>query len=82
VPEKQPCATKPHLARQLRQRALEARVPAAWVTGESVYGDDRQLRVWLEEPERAHGLAVAGKEYVWLGRQPPQVKTLLAHPWL
>jgi SRSO17 transposase len=77
VPEKQPFATKPQLARQLLQRAFDARVPAAWVTGDSVYGDDRRLRVWLEEHERAHVLAVSGKEYVWLGRQPQQVKTIL-----
>src|SRR5713101_9973958 len=46
VPEKQPFATKPQLARQLLTRAFEAQVPAAWVTGDSVYGDDRR-RVWL-----------------------------------
>ena len=49
VPEEQPFATKPQLARQMLKRAFDARVPAAWVTGDSVYGDDRRLRLWLEE---------------------------------
>ena len=49
LPETHPFATQPQLARQMLERAFAATVPAAWVTGESVYGDDRRLRVWLEE---------------------------------
>jgi SRSO17 transposase len=78
VPEQQPFATKPQLARQLLERAFDAQVPAAWVTGDSVYGDDRRLRVWLEERERAYVLAVSGKEYVWRDWHQHQVKTVLA----
>ena len=78
VPEKHPFATKPQLARQMLKRAFDAQVPAAWVTGDSVYGDDRRLRVWLEERAQAYVLAVSGKEYVWRGWQQYQVKTLLA----
>jgi len=59
-------------------RAFEAKVPAAWVTGDSVYGDDRRLRVWLEEQAQAYVLAVSGKEYVWRGWRQHQVKTVLA----
>ena len=51
---------------------------APWVTGDSVYGDDRRLRTWLESHERAYVLAVSGKEYVWLGWRQRQVKTILA----
>ena len=36
VPEEQPFATKPQLARQLLERAVNAKVPAAWVTSDSV----------------------------------------------
>jgi SRSO17 transposase len=78
LPEKHPFATKPELARQMLKRAFDARVPAAWVTGDSVYGDDRRLRVWLEEREQAYVLAVSGKEYVWREWQQHQVKTVLA----
>ena len=58
VPEEQPFATKPQLARQLLERAFNAKVPAAWVTGDSVYGDDRRLRLWLEAQAQAHVMAV------------------------
>jgi SRSO17 transposase len=71
-------ATKPHLARQVLTRAFDAPGPAAWGTGDSVYGDDRQLRLWREAQERAYVLAVSGKEYVWQGWQQRQVKTVLA----
>ena len=60
------------------KRAFAARVPAAWVTGDSVYGDDRRLRVWLEERAQAYVLAVSGKVYVWRGWRQHQVKTVLA----
>ena len=51
-------ATKPRLARQMLQRALEAGVPARWVTGDSVYGSDRQLRHFLESRHVAYVLGV------------------------
>jgi SRSO17 transposase len=78
VPAEQRFATKPQLARQLLQRAFEAGVPAAWVTGESVYGDDRRLRVWLEEQDHAYVMAVSGKAYVWRAGRQHQVKSILA----
>jgi SRSO17 transposase len=60
------------------KRAFDHGVPAAWVTGDSVYGDNRSLRLWLEEHRHAHVLAVSGKEYVWRAGRQQQVKTLLA----
>ena len=78
IPAEQLFATKPELARRLLAQAFQAGVPAAWVTGDSVYGNDRRLRVWLEAQERASVLAVSGQEYVWLGWQQRQVKTILA----
>lgn len=70
--------TKPVLARRMLERAFQAGVPAAWVTGDSVYGDDRRLRLWLEEREQAYVLAVSGKEYVWIGFKQQRVSKLLA----
>lgn len=78
IPEDRHFATKPQLAQQMLARAFAAGVPAAWVTGDSVYGDNRQLRRWLEAQPQAYVLAVSGKEYVGLGAQPRQVKALLA----
>jgi SRSO17 transposase len=53
-------------------------VPVRWITGDSVYGGNRRLRLWLEEQEQAYVLAVSGKDYVWSGWRQYQVKTLLA----
>jgi SRSO17 transposase len=78
IPDERAFATKPELARQMLQRAFEAGVRLAWVTGDSVYGDDRTLRGSLEERNQAYVLAVSGKESVWLHHQQQQVKTLLA----
>jgi SRSO17 transposase len=41
-------ATKPGLARRMIGRALDAGTPAAWVTGDEVYGADPHLRADLE----------------------------------
>jgi SRSO17 transposase len=78
IPADRGFATKPQLARQLLARAFAAGVPAAWVTGDCVYGNDRRLRLWLEARPQAYVLAVSGKEYVWVRGQPRQVKTILA----
>jgi len=78
IPAERRFATKPQLAQHMLQRALAAAVPARWVTGDSVYGNDRRLRLWLEAQPHAYVLAVSGQEYVWLGWQQRQVKTLLA----
>ncbi len=77
VPAERRFATKPQLAKAMLQRALAAGVPARWVTGDSVYGDDRRLRMWLEAQAHAYVLAVSGKEYVWLDWHQRQVKAVL-----
>src|SRR5918911_1645280 len=62
IPDQRPFATKPALARQMLQRSFTAGVSLAWLTGDSVYGDDRKLRQWLEGRTQAYVLAVSGKE--------------------
>jgi SRSO17 transposase len=78
IPEDRRFATKPQLARQMLQRVLATGVPAKWVTDDSVYGEDRRLRLWLEAQPQAYVLAVSGKAYVWLHGRQWQVKTILA----
>ncbi len=78
IPAERLFATKPQLAQQMLKRAFDAGVPAAWVAGDSVYGDNRALRMWLEEHHHAHVLAVSGKEYVWHASRQHQVKSLVA----
>jgi SRSO17 transposase len=76
VPKEVEFATKPQLAQRMLQRARQAGVPAAWVTGDAVYGGDRKLRMWLEEEEQPFVLEVACKEPLWAGtaRGPRQVR--------
>jgi SRSO17 transposase len=70
-------------------RARAAGVPAGWVTGDEVYGGDRRLRVWLEECDVPHVLAVKRTEPLWAApargpRQVPAadlVATLPAAAW-
>ena len=55
--------TKPQLAQAMLERALDAGVPAAWVTGDEVYGGDRRLRLWLEARLRADPVAAGALQH-------------------
>jgi SRSO17 transposase len=59
VPDQVGFATKPALATRMVTRALDAGVPAAWVTGDEVYGADPRLRAALEARSIGYVLAVA-----------------------
>jgi SRSO17 transposase len=65
VPEAIEFRTKPQLARAMLARAFEAKVPCGWVTGDEVYGGDRRLRVWLEDQQMPHVLAIKRTEPLW-----------------
>jgi SRSO17 transposase len=67
IPEGTAFATKPALAKAMLGRAFAAGVPAAWVTGDEVYGGDGGLRRWLEGERRPYVLAVRANQYVWAG---------------
>lgn len=58
VPQSVAFATKPQLAQTLLTRALDGGVPAAFVTGDSVYGNDASLRQFLQERGQAYVLAI------------------------
>ena len=57
-------ATKPELAMRMITRALDAGVPAGWVTGDEVYGQHAKLRMMLEERQMPYVLAVAVNQRV------------------
>ena len=78
IPDERGFATKPALARQMLARSFAAGVVLAWVTGDSVYGDARSLRGWLEERQQAYVLAVSGNERVWLDQEQRPIKKILA----
>jgi len=65
VPESVVFQTKPQLAKAMLSRALDAGVPFSWVTGDEVYGSDRSLRVWLEQQDIPHVLAIKSNEPLW-----------------
>jgi SRSO17 transposase len=70
VPEQVGFQTKPQLARIMLERALDAGVPASWVTADEVYGQDPALRGWLEGRGMAHVLAIKSSELLAVGDGP------------
>ena len=62
VPDQVGFATKPELARLMLGRALDAEVPAGWVTADEVYGGSPALRGWLEGRTMPYVLAVKSTE--------------------
>lgn len=58
VPAGMSFATKPQLARRLLEHALTAQIPHRWVTADAIYGDDWQLRGWLEAHKEWYVLGV------------------------
>ena len=73
VPEAVAFHTKPWLALNMIERALDAGVPARWVVGDSVYGNDGKLRRALEARGQAYALAVKSTEQptTWPPYGPP-----------
>ena len=51
-------ATKPALGMRMLQRALDAGVPASWVTADEAYGQDSKFRLWLQQRQVGYVLAV------------------------
>jgi SRSO17 transposase len=73
VPAQVGFRTKPQLARVVLERALDAGVPAAWVTADEVYGQDPALRGWLEGRGMAHVLAIKRSEVLAVGDGPAKL---------
>ena len=65
VPENICFQTKPQIAKVMLKRAFSAKVPGQWVTGDTIYGGDRQLRAWLESEKKAFVLAVPINERLY-----------------
>ena len=66
IPDEVEFATKPQQAMVMLQRAFDAGVPFAWVTGDHIndeaYGQVAHLRAWLEERDAAHVLSCRSNE--------------------
>src|SRR5919199_2013669 len=74
-------ATKPKLGLAMLERARQAGVAFAWITGDSVYGADHQIRRWAERHRRGYVLAVTSKQS--LGQRPVMswIKRLPRKAW-
>ena len=76
VPDTVRFATKVQLGRQMLRRALDTGVPAAWVTGDEVYGRTWRLRHELEARGQGYVLAVGADQAVWESLRQRRVKHL------
>src|SRR3982751_2409555 len=79
IPDEVAFATKPKLGLAMLDRALEAGVPFAWVSGDCVYGADHRIRRRLEARQRGYVLIVTAKQRLgfiaitrWLAKVPPE----------
>jgi len=71
-------ATKPALAKALITRALDAKVPAAWVAGDEVYGADPRLRAAIRDHGLGYVLAVSANRRMPTAAGPIRVDRLPA----
>jgi SRSO17 transposase len=58
IPDEVEFTTKPRQAQVMIGRAIDAGVPFAWFTADEAYGQAKYLRVWLEERDVFHVLAI------------------------
>ena len=64
IPETISFQTKCELARAMMERVHQAEVPVAWVVADTVYGNNLDLRTWLEDHHYWFALAVASTEQI------------------
>ena len=78
IPDEVRFATKPQLARRMIARALASGVECAWVTGDSAYGNDGKLRLWLEEQRLPYVLGVTAQYRLFTERGREWAKEIFA----
>ena len=79
VPDDVQFATKPELARLMLGRALDAGVPAAWVTADEAYGRDGKFRGWLEQRRIGYVVAVDSRQAITGDAGTSRADALAAH---
>jgi SRSO17 transposase len=79
VPDDVQFASKTDLARAMLGRALDAGVPAAWVTADEAYGKDGKFRDWLEQRRVAYVVAVPKSQAVAGDTGKSRADVLTAH---
>ncbi len=63
------------------ERALDAGVPCAWVTADTVYGADSTIRRWLERRRVGYVLAVTSTQRLWPGTVSDWLEEVPAAGW-
>lgn len=76
IPPTRTFLTKPQLARLMLERLRQAGVRLEWVTADSVYGENAQLRAWLETQGQPYVMAVSCTEPVVVDLPPHGVRRL------
>jgi SRSO17 transposase len=76
IPQSVTFQTKPALAQHMLERARAGGMRFNWVTGDSIYGSDRRLRLWLEEQPQPFVLAINCNEALWCGMQQQRADVL------
>lgn len=64
---------KSTLAKGMLERAFAHGIQAAWVTGDTIYGGDYQLRSWLEERDQPYVLAIPKNQRIGLTHRADEV---------
>ena len=81
IPEGVTFATKPQLAERMLRRAWRLGARAAWVSADTVYGNDGKFRRFLEANEQPPVLAVQSNQQLWDGQARSRVDAIAAG-WL
>jgi SRSO17 transposase len=68
IPEEVAFTTKPKLGLAMLERAHQAGLVFAWITGDCVYGADSRIRRWAEQNRYGCVMAVTSGQY--LGQRP------------
>lgn len=78
IPDEVKFATKLQLGRRMLERAFAAGIPARWVTGDTVYGNDWRMRNWLDERRQAYVLAVSEQYRLFKDEERQWAKQVVA----
>ncbi|RQX03875.1 transposase [Micromonospora inaquosa] len=65
-------ATKPQLAQAMLARAMDAGVPARWVTANEAYGQDSKFRTFCDQRRVGYVVAVLRDQQIGLGVHRPR----------
>ena len=79
VPDDVQFASKTELARAMLGRALDAGMPASWVTADEAYGKDGSFRSWLEQRRIGYVVAVPKSQAVAGDAGKSRADVLTAH---